>query len=244
MNKTIAASLVLAAFTCLPVGASTLFQTTGNSPTDTQLAFNTSTGSFIMESFGLSAASSVVSIYANLSNPNGTNAAVDVLLTNQVGTGTTSANQIGGAALITLAANSTDLSTLLFSNITLAAGTYFLVFQSASTNLDKLETSASGNAPVTASGVTAGKFGTASGSGSYAPSSTFTQTQLQAGSSDAFVTIASTPEPTYMAVLGLGLVGIGWRSRGAGLQPAQSFSSPRMGIPALSNRRLASRERP
>lgn len=148
-----------------------------------------------------------VSIFANINDGPGNGTATGTAyLMNQIGAGTTAANEVVSPVTASVNGNpGLNAMTTIFSNLTLGPGTYFLVINPTDTLLDWDETSSVG---VTEDpGVTGGASETAGTVAGFAPASAFTTNAFSliyevTGTPSAQST---APEPTSIATLFLGL---------------------------------------
>lgn len=148
-----------------------------------------------------------VSVAAVLSNFSGVGAglAMHAYLTNQIGAGTTVANEIASTAFTLSPGNAQNVT--LFNNLTLGTGTYFLVLL-----LDNGTTAQGGWAAdvptvVTDSGVTHGADRFATTAAGYAPATVMsTSTAGQRLLFDVTSNDVSVPEPAAVGIVSLALV--------------------------------------
>jgi MYXO-CTERM domain-containing protein len=136
---------------------------------------------------------------------------IEAYLTNQVGPGTTAANVIAFTTVPVSSSTAQDIT--IFSNLSLSAGTYYLILTAPTNDFDFWEGSFSGSATTTTGpGVTAGSiryiattFNGGGANAAFPPSSTFQD------DNDPFLLMSvdgttTTPEPTS-AALSLGGLG-------------------------------------
>jgi len=172
-------------------------------------------------SFSLTSSFDDVSISANLANAYNFGSTGTAFLTTQIGAGTTTANQIASATFSPAYSGSNAFTsvtpTTLFSNLTLTAGTYYLVLSSNS-SIDTLSwEGGSSVTTTTAPGVSIGatdltdNFHTTS---SYIPADSFSpyQNVIFDGEPTNYlytVTGVAAPEPNSVMLMLASLAGLG-----------------------------------
>lgn len=171
-------------------------------------------GQFSLVRFTLGNFYSNVSIAASLTSTAAGRTGT-AFLTNQVGPGTTPANQLASTGFtFAQVPNAATVSYVnLFSGLSLAPGEYFVVFSSTNIAANQGITLGSGVTYATAPGVSVGvpqiSFG-ANVNFAYPPASTFGNS----GAGNRFFTVDGTlapttiPEPATMLLLGTGLAGV------------------------------------
>lgn len=156
-----------------------------------------------------------VTISAEINTGQTPGAIGDAYLTNQIGTGTTTANQIAATAYSVTGANNAYSDVTLFTGLTLGPGTYYLVITSPDYNTTsngegwELDLS-SGVADTGVALMSAVNTYPNSGIQTYAPADSFTG-NIGGNSYDFSVTAeptAATPEPAPLACL-IAAVGLG-----------------------------------
>lgn len=144
----------------------------------------------------------------------GPGASITAYLMNQIGPGTTVANQI---ASVTFAPSGFSENDLLFSDLNLAAGTYYVVEIGNSTNNQGWGYMSGSNTVVKAPSVgtsyqglvnviPGNSHGTAN---AYAPASTFFDQTFELSSFGSSIFVATAPEPSSLALAGLSLFALG-----------------------------------
>ena len=146
---------------------------------------------------------------------NGSSASVDAYLSKAVGSSATSADLIDSTTVTAPAfAGAADITSLtLFSNETLAAGTYYLtLFNSDTTPGDTNIRWAFGSAVNTGTGVTGGFANALAGNGT--PNTTspwksdFNTSSVDLGFTVTGTAASAVPEPSTLALMGLGGIGL------------------------------------
>jgi hypothetical protein len=164
-----------------------------------------------------SAAETEVSI-AIVDGSFGAGASITAYLMNQIGPGTTVANQIATTTFTPTTAPETDT---LFTNLSLPAGTYYLVVTGNSSNnqgwaanntSDTLEEGSTVTSAYT--GVVNVIPGNSHGTpNAYAPASSFYNTTSEITEFGESILVSTAPEPTTLALVGISLFALGAFSR-------------------------------
>lgn len=193
-------------------------QTTGGS-NDATLGGQPNPDQIIAVGWTDSSAETNVEILATVGQYTGTS--ITAYLTDQIGTGTTTANQI---ATVTFTPSTDMEQDVLFSGLSLAAGSYDLVLIGNGTG-EELWWANSDSGTLTEASTVTGAYqgvvnvipGNSHGTAAaYAPASTFFDTSSEVPDFGFELTVETTPEPGSFVLLGTALIAVGLQRKRAG----------------------------